>query len=36
MKIIVRDYAGVEHELEGLEGWQVMEIIRDHGLPIKA
>lgn len=36
MKIIVTDYEGKQHELEGLEGWQVMEIIRDHGLPIKA
>lgn len=36
MKIIVTDQSGVEHELEGLEGWQVMEIIRDYGLPIKA
>ena len=36
MKIRVTDPAGVVHELEGLEGWQVMEIIRDHGLPIKA
>lgn len=36
MKVIVTDANGAEHELEGLEGWQVMEIIRDHGLPIKA
>lgn len=36
MKVIVTDQTGQEHELEGLEGWQVMEIIRDHGLPIKA
>jgi 2Fe-2S ferredoxin len=36
MKVVVTDYSGTEHELEGLEGWQVMEIIRDHGLPIKA
>ncbi len=36
MKIRVTDPLGVVHELEGLEGWQVMEIIRDHGLPIKA
>lgn len=36
MKVIVTDPNGVEHNLEGLEGWQVMEIIRDHGLPIKA
>lgn len=36
MKLFVTDFDGVEHELEGLEGWRVMEIIRDYGLPIKA
>lgn len=36
MKIIVTDFHGQRHELEALEGWRVMEIIRDHGLPIKA
>lgn len=36
MKIIVHDHDGVRHELDALEGWQVMEIIRDHGLAIKA
>ena len=36
MRIFVTDFEGVEHELEGLEGWRVMEIIRDYGLPIKA
>lgn len=36
MKILVTDQEGKEHELEGLEGWRVMEIIRDYGLPIKA
>lgn len=36
MKIYVTDMQGVEHELEALEGWRVMEIIRDYGLPIKA
>ncbi len=36
MKIFVTDMNGQEHELEGVEGWRVMEIIRDHGLPIKA
>lgn len=35
-KIKVTDRDGVEHELEGLEGWRVMEVIRDAGLPIKA
>lgn len=36
MKILVTDQDGKEHEIEGLDGWRVMEIIRDHGLPIKA
>jgi 2Fe-2S ferredoxin len=36
MKIFVTDQDGQRHELEALEGWRVMEIIRDHGLPIKA
>lgn len=36
MKIIVTDQEGAAHELEAIEGWRVMEIIRDHGLPIKA
>ncbi len=36
MKIFVTDQQGTEHELEGIEGWRVMEIIRDSGLPIKA
>ncbi len=36
MKLYVTDQNGVEHILEAIEGWRVMEIIRDHGLPIKA
>ncbi len=36
MKIYVTDQSGVEHTLDAVEGWRVMEIIRDHGLPIKA
>ncbi len=36
MKIIVTDQSGHTHELEAIDGWRVMEIIRDHGLPIKA
>lgn len=36
MKIYVVDLDGVEHELEAPEGWRVMEVIRDYGLPIKA
>lgn len=36
MKIHVTDQDGNEHTLDAIEGWRVMEIIRDHGLPIKA
>lgn len=36
MKIYVTDLDGVEHALDAPSGWRVMEIIRDHGLPIKA
>ena len=36
MKIVVTDQEGEVHDLDALEGWRVMEIIRDHGLPIKA
>lgn len=32
----VTDRAGTHHTLEAIEGWRVMEVIRDHGLPIKA
>lgn len=32
----VTDRDGRTHTVEGLDGWRVMEIIRDHGLPIKA
>jgi 2Fe-2S ferredoxin len=33
-KIKVRDHSGQEHEIEAVEGWRVMEIIRDHGFAI--
>ena len=36
MKIHVTDQDGQEHELEGLDGWRAMEVIRDWGLNIKA
>lgn len=36
MHIVVVDAKGREHALEALEGWRVMEIIRDWGLPMKA
>ncbi len=32
----VTDYNGTRHRLDGLEGWRLMEVIRDCGLPIKA
>lgn len=34
--IHVTDFEGKRHTLDALEGWRVMEIIRDWGLPIKA
>ncbi len=34
--VTVTDREGVEKTLEGLEGWRLMEVIRDYGLPIKA
>ena len=36
MKLYVTTPDGAEHALEAVEGWRVMEIIREHGLPIKA
>jgi len=36
MKIYVTDLDGIEHALDAVAGWRVMEIIRDHGLPMKA
>jgi ferredoxin, 2Fe-2S len=36
VKIHVVDRDGAEHALDAVEGWRVMEIIREHGLPIKA
>jgi len=36
MKVRVTDQEGREHELEGVEGWRLMEVIRDYKLPIKA
>jgi ferredoxin, 2Fe-2S len=34
--IKVRDYEGATHVLEAVPGWRVMEVIREHGLPIEA
>ncbi|MES2984666.1 MAG: 2Fe-2S iron-sulfur cluster-binding protein [Pseudomonadota bacterium] len=36
MPVNVTDYDGKTHVLEGIEGWRLMEIIRDYGLPINA
>jgi 2Fe-2S ferredoxin len=36
MFVVVRMPDGSSNSLEGLEGWRVMEVIRDWGLPIKA
>ncbi|HEX3673645.1 MAG TPA: 2Fe-2S iron-sulfur cluster-binding protein [Rhizomicrobium sp.] len=36
MKIVAIDRKGAEHRLEGRDGWSVMEILRDAGLPIAA
>ena len=35
-KVHVTDREGNKHEIEGIEGWRVMEVIRDNDLPIKA
>ena len=36
LHILCTDRQGAVHDLPALEGWRVMEIIRDNGLPIKA
>ena len=36
MFVEVRMPDGTTHRLEALDGWRVMEVIRDWGLPIKA
>ncbi|MEJ0040834.1 MAG: 2Fe-2S iron-sulfur cluster-binding protein [Rhizomicrobium sp.] len=36
MKIIATDRVGATREIEGRDGWSVMEILRDAGLPIAA
>lgn len=33
--IKVTDHQGKTHILEAVEGWRIMEIIREHGLPIE-
>lgn len=34
--IYVTDLDGSERRLDAVEGWRVMEIIREHGLSIRA
>ncbi len=34
-RIIVTDRKGDVHELEAVEGWRVMEILRDHGVGVE-
>jgi ferredoxin, 2Fe-2S len=36
MKIVATDRKGDLHTIEGREGWSVMEILRDAGLPVAA
>ena len=36
LHIVVTDLEGTVHRLPALEGWRVMEIIKDAGLPLKA
>jgi 2Fe-2S ferredoxin len=36
LKIIATDRKGAVHELDGRDGWSVMEILRDAGLPVAA
>jgi 2Fe-2S ferredoxin len=36
MKIVATDRKGETREVEGRDGWSVMEILRDAGLPIAA
>ncbi len=36
LHILCTDRDGAVHSLPALEGWRIMEIIRDNGLPIKA
>jgi 2Fe-2S ferredoxin len=36
LTLVVIDPENKRHEVPALSGWRVMEIIRDHGLPIRA
>ena len=33
--INVRDHEGTFHTLDAIEGWRVMEILRDHGMGVE-
>ena len=32
--IRIKDQAGRDHEVEAVEGWRIMEIIREHGFDV--
>jgi ferredoxin len=34
-KVIVTDRQGQTHSLDAIEGWRVMEILRDHGIGVE-
>lgn len=36
LTLYVIDQEGTHHKLPALSGWRIMEIIRDHDLPIRA
>lgn len=36
LHIVAIDRTGAEHRVPALDGWTVMEIVRDAGLPLKA
>lgn len=36
VNVTVTDREGETHQLQGADGWRLMEVIRDNGLPIKA
>ena len=36
MRIYVTDYEGQEHPLDAVEGWSVMQILKEYDFPVKA
>ncbi|WP_432470469.1 2Fe-2S iron-sulfur cluster-binding protein [Amphritea sp. HPY] len=36
MNIIITDRNGADHQLAAEDGWGIMEIVREAGLPVKA